>query len=113
MLGEHGDGRLQGGDGLEQVLLLRVELSQLLLADGRGLVKGLLVAGDLLLEVLDLGAEAGAAGGELLDLGGEVLRQKGRCILIYVYIYIYTYIHTYIHTYIYIYIYIYTHTIIL
>merc|ERR1719446_831331 len=71
VLAEDGGCRLQRADGLEHVLLLRVELGQLLLADRRRLVKRRLVLRDLGLEVLDLGVEAGAVRGELLNACGE------------------------------------------
>mmetsp|Transcript_37303 Transcript_37303/g.87357 ORF Transcript_37303/g.87357 Transcript_37303/m.87357 type:complete len:331 (+) Transcript_37303:1058-2050(+) len=79
MLGKHRDGCLQGLDRLQQVLLLRVELSQLLLAESGGLVQGLLVLGALLLEVLDLCVQLCRCRSELLDLGGQ-LRDLRLCI---------------------------------
>ena len=69
---QHGDGALQGTDGLQQVLLLAVELGQLLLAQRGGLVQGSLVSGDLLLQVLDLGAQLRRLAAAFLDGGGQL-----------------------------------------
>ena len=60
MLAEDRDRALQRADGLERILLLRVELRELLLAELRGLVQRGLVLGDLRREVLDLSVETRA-----------------------------------------------------
>jgi len=73
VLGEHSDGGLERRDGLQEILLLGIELGELLLANGSGLVQRRLVLGHLLLVVLDLCVEACALGRELFDLVREVL----------------------------------------
>mmetsp|Transcript_37307 Transcript_37307/g.87369 ORF Transcript_37307/g.87369 Transcript_37307/m.87369 type:complete len:348 (+) Transcript_37307:1058-2101(+) len=72
VLGQHCDGSLQSGDGLQQILLLSIELSQLLLPQGSRLLKGLLVGRALLLQGLDLSVQLRTETGQLLDLAGEV-----------------------------------------
>merc|ERR1719265_1135329 len=72
VLAEHRDRRLQRANRLEQILLLGVELSELFPAQSGRLIKRLLVLRDLRLEVLDLGVQARAVRGALLDRGGEV-----------------------------------------
>merc|ERR1719327_837397 len=67
VLAEDGDRVLERLDRLHHVLLLRVELLQLLLANRRRLVEGLLVLRDLLVQSLDLSVEARALRGKLLN----------------------------------------------
>mmetsp|Transcript_77309 Transcript_77309/g.234374 ORF Transcript_77309/g.234374 Transcript_77309/m.234374 type:complete len:291 (+) Transcript_77309:1049-1921(+) len=69
---EHGDSRLQGGDGLQQVLFLRIELRELLFTQRSGLVECGGVFRQLLLRACDLCLQAGAGGSEILNLGREV-----------------------------------------
>mmetsp|Transcript_12680 Transcript_12680/g.33664 ORF Transcript_12680/g.33664 Transcript_12680/m.33664 type:complete len:351 (+) Transcript_12680:249-1301(+) len=67
VLGQHGDGRVQGPDVLKHQLLLGVELRGLLLSNGSLLVQRLLALSKVLLVALDLGPEAGAPGRRFLD----------------------------------------------
>merc|ERR1719387_1861311 len=67
VLAEDRDGALQRADGLKDVLLLCVELSEFLLAEGGSLVQSSLVLRDLGGQVLDLRVQASARGGGLLD----------------------------------------------
>mmetsp|Transcript_21681 Transcript_21681/g.67614 ORF Transcript_21681/g.67614 Transcript_21681/m.67614 type:complete len:204 (-) Transcript_21681:345-956(-) len=72
VLREHRDRRLQRGDGLQQVLFLRIELRELLFTQRSGLVECGGVFRQLLLRACDLCLQAGAGGSEILNLGREV-----------------------------------------
>mmetsp|Transcript_36506 Transcript_36506/g.103882 ORF Transcript_36506/g.103882 Transcript_36506/m.103882 type:complete len:467 (+) Transcript_36506:871-2271(+) len=73
VLGQNLDGCLQVLEGLHAVALHAVELRQLLLAQRGGLGEGLLVGGQLGVQLLDVDAELGTLGGETLDGRGELL----------------------------------------
>merc|ERR1719183_1303287 len=73
LLGEHSHGRLQSGNRPKQVLLFRIELCEFLLGNLSGLVQGLLVLRNFLLQVLDLSVETSTASCEVLNGSGELL----------------------------------------
>mmetsp|Transcript_47736 Transcript_47736/g.117066 ORF Transcript_47736/g.117066 Transcript_47736/m.117066 type:complete len:537 (-) Transcript_47736:2-1612(-) len=68
VLGKDSDSRLQSRDGLQGVLLVLIEFSQLFLAVGSGLVQRLLVLLHFNLQVFDFGVQPRAGSGFLLYL---------------------------------------------
>merc|ERR1740138_931091 len=72
VLAKNGDGALQRADRLQDVFLLCVELGEFLLAERSSLVQSSLVLRDLRRQILDLGVQASARGGSLLNRGRQI-----------------------------------------